>query len=424
MKTFAPRLHLFVLSLFNHVHALLFGYMARAGLIAFDVEPEEIAKELKRIGDEVRQMAKSALDEAGKSGKLSTSTKEEVDQLLAKQGEVVTRLADIEQKLAARPGAGAAAKAKTAGEEFTSSEAFKKWKEEGANVRSRLTVHMKAITSLPASAGDGIEPQRVPGVLQIPERRLTVRDLITPGNTTSNLVQYLRETGFTNAAAIVAESARKPESGMAYDLLQAPVVKLAHFVKASTEILDDFEQLQGYIDGRLRYGLKLVEEGQLLNGSGAGGNLNGIYTQATAYVAPIAIAGETKIDRLRLALLQAELAEFPSTGIVLHPSNWAEIELTKDDNGAYIFANPQSLAQPGLWGRPVVPTVAQGINTFLVGAFKLGAQVWDRRQANVSVATENEDDFVNNLVTMLAEERLALTVYRPEAFVKGSLTIA
>ena len=127
---------------------------------------------------------------------------------------------------------------------------------------------------------------------------------------------------------------------------------------------------------------------------------------------------------LRLALLQAELAEYPSTGIVLHPADWTAIELLKDDNGAYIFANPQSLAQPGLWGRPVVTTQAMTFDQFLVGAFRLGAQVFDRQQATITIATENEDDFLTNLVTILAEERLALAVYRPEAFVKGDMTPA
>ena len=152
-----------------------------------------------------------------------------------------------------------------------------------------------------------------------------------------------------------------------------------------------------------------------------GNNLNGINTQATAFVAPITIAGATNIDTLRLALLQSELALFPSTGIVLHPSNWAAIELTKETTGAYIFANPQSLAQPALWGRPVVTTQAMAVNNYLVGAFKLGAQIFDRLQSNVLVSSEHEDDFIRNMVSVLVEERLGLAVFRPSAFVKGVL---
>ena len=125
---------------------------------------------------------------------------------------------------------------------------------------------------------------------------------------------------------------------------------------------------------------------------------------------------------LRLALLQAELADYPATGIVLHPADWAAIELLKDSTGAYIFANPQSLAQPGLWGRPVVNTPAMTVDNFLVGAFQLGAQVFDREDANVVIATQNEDDFVKNMITIRGEERLAMALYRPEAFVKGDIT--
>ena len=74
--------------------------------------------------------------------------------------------------------------------------------------------------------------------------------------------------------------------------------------------------------------------------------------------------------------------------------------------------------------RPVVATQAMTVDTFLVGAFRMGAQVFDRMMASVAVATENEDDFVNNLITILIEERLALVVNRPEAFVKGDITPA
>ena len=174
------------------------------------------------------------------------------------------------------------------------------------------------------------------------------------------------------------------------------------------------------IDNRLRYGLAYKEEQQLLTGDGTGQNLLGIIPQATAFSAPFDPAGtETVIDSLRLALLQSELAEFASTGIVLNPTDWARIELLKDTTGRYIIGNPQGTLAPTLWGRPVVATQAISVDKFLCGAFQQGAQVFDRWQARVEVATENEDDFVKNMVTILAEERLALAVYRPEAFVYG-----
>jgi HK97 family phage major capsid protein len=204
-----------------------------------------------------------------------------------------------------------------------------------------------------------------------------------------------------------------------YALMQSAVVTIAHWIRASRQILDDFAALMSNIDGRLRYGLKLVEENQLLKGSGTGNNLNGIYTQATLYSAPITIPTPTKIDVIRLMILQAELALFPSTGIVLHPSDWAGIQLTKSTIGDYIFSNPQAIATPMLWGLPVVPTQAMTQGTGLTGAFKMGAQVFDREDANVVISTENQDDFIRNMITIRCEERLALAVYRPEAFIKN-----
>lgn len=390
-----------------------------------EVTAAEIKASLDKIGGEVKEIGEKALAEAKKAGDMSAKTKESVDEILVKQGELQARLTEVEQK-AARPGGAAGQQAKTAGQLMVESDAFKKYVEEG-NYKKGFNFATKAVVSITsdaASAGDLIEPMRIQGIVAAPNRRMTVRDLITPGTTGSNLIQYVRETGFQNMAATTAEGAAKPKSDITFDLIATPVVKIPTYVKASSEILADAKMLMSYIDQRLRYMLSYVEEAQLLKGSGSGNNLNGIYTQATAYSAPIVVTSPTRIDVLRLALLQAELAEYPATGIVLHPSDWAAIELQKDTTGAYIFANPQSLAQPALWGRPVVGTQAMTVDTFLVGAFKLGAQVFDREQANVMVATENEDDFIKNMVTILAEERLGLAVYRPEAFIKGDITPA
>lgn len=405
------------------LHAYLFIYMVRTGCILFEGDPEPIMKELKRIGDQVKEVGEKALKEAEKAGQVSEDTKKAADQLLVKQGELQARLQEVEQKLDKHTSGPASVEFKSIGGQVVESDELKEYVKEG-NFKKSITVQVKAVTSAANSVGAAVAPDRLAGIVTLPQQRLTVRDLLSPGRTSSNLVQYIKETGFVNNAGMVAEGTKKPESSITMTEAQSVVAKIAHFIKASSEIMSDFPALQSIIDTRLRYGLALIEEAQLLKGSGVGNNLNGIYTQASQYAAPIAINSPTRIDVLRLALLQAELAEYPSTGIVLNPADWTAIELQKDSTGAYIFANPQSTAQPGLWGRPVVTTKSMTVDEFLVGAFKMGAQIFDREQASVTIATQNEDDFVKNLVTILAEERLALADYRPEAFVKGDLTPA
>lgn len=242
------------------------------------------------------------------------------------------------------------------------------------------------------------------------------------GRTTSNSIEYVRETGFTNNAAPVSENPQnpKPESDITFELDTDPVATIAHWVRASRQVLSDAPMLASYIDGRLRYGLKLKEEMQLLKGSGVGLNLNGLYTQASIYANPgVVVQAETAIDRLRLALLQVTLAEYDADGIVLSPVDWAAIELTKDKNNNYVFATPTGLAVPGLWGRPVVASKSMDIGDFLTGSFQQGAEGWDREDVSVTVSTEDRDNLVKNMVTILCEERVGLSVFRPEAFVKG-----
>lgn len=387
---------------------------------------ETINASLKAVGDQLRSQAERSETEINAHVKLSEETKAKVDELLKKQGELQANLQHAEQALAKLEanGAGGDVQHQSYGRQFVESEQYKAFV---SQTRPRGRVDMTfnaAITTLTTdadgSAGALIAPTRLPGVVAPPDRRMTVRDLITPGTMDGDLLEYVKETGFTNNANTVAETARKPESTMKFDLITTGPKVIAHFVKASRQVLSDASQLASYIDGRLRYGLAFKEEQQLLNGDGTGQNLLGIIPQASAYVAPFDPPGtETGIDMIRLAMLQALLAEYPATGIVMNPTDWARIELLKDTTGRYIIGNPQGSIGATLWNRPVVETQAIDPDKFLVGAFKLGAQVFDRWQARVEVATENEDDFVKNLVTILAEERLALAVYRPEAFVYG-----
>jgi HK97 family phage major capsid protein len=393
---------------------------------------DEIVREVKTAfdakHDKVKEIAEKALAEAEKGLPLSTTAKELADEAINGMNEAKARLDEIEQKMARNVGDERGVN-RSAGQRFVDDEGVKSFLSSGNRGKVSVEMDAKAIisgltTDANGSAGDLVVPQRG-ALVDAVERRMTVRDLLTPGRTGTSSIQYPKETGYTNSAATHTETAgtAKPQSEIKFDIATANVTTIAHWVQATRQIMDDVPALQSYIDGRLRYGLAYAEELQLLNGDGTGTNLNGIYTQATASTANLAvITSPTKIDVLRVAMLQAALAELPATGIVLHPTDWMTIETTKDSAGNYIIGDPASMLQPRLWSLPVVATQAMTIDKFLVGAFRLGAQIFDRMDARVELSTEDDQNFRKNLVTILAEERLALAVYRPEAFVKGDFS--
>lgn len=397
-----------------------------------DHDVTEMATQIKadfdKKFDELKLVATDALGKAEKGEGLTEGAKQKADEAITAVNEAKARLDEIEQKLA-RSGGGDDIETKTLGERFTESDQVKKLIEDGSSFRGKASMEMKATltsatTNSDGSVGDAVQNTRLPGILPLAQRRMTVRDLLSQGRMDGNTLEYVKETGFTNNAGMVAEAAAKPQSDIKFDLVSTSAKVIAHYMKASRQIMDDVAQLRSTIDNRLLYGLAYKEESQLLNGDNTGQNLNGIIPQATAYAAPTTLADLNIIDVLRLAQLQAVLAEYPATGHVMHPTDWAGIETLKDTVGRYIIGNPQGTAQPTLWGLPVVATQAIAARKFLTGAFQLGAQVFDRWAARVEIATENEDDFIKNLVTILAEERLALAVYRPEAFIFGDFDSA
>ncbi len=389
----------------------------------YEAQVKEFNATLKGIGDQIKAQAEATEKQIKASGEMNAETRAKVDELLTKQGEVSARLHEAEQKLvnASRAPADRQEQQLSVGALVVGSEEMKGLSSSFRGSR-RVSVPRAAITTATGVALTAADRQ--PGIIAPPQRRLTIRDLVAPGTTEANSIEYVRESGFTNNAKPVAETLAKPYSDIKFELATANVRTIAHLFKASRQMLDDAQALQSYIDARARYGLLMAEEAQLLYGNGTGANLQGLMTVAQLYAAPtgVIVTGEQRIDRLRLALLQAELAEFPSDGIVLNPIDWAAIELTKDGEGRYIIGEPQDGTTPRLWNRPVVSTQAMTQDDFLVGAFKLGAQIFDRMEIEVLISTENADDFEKNMATIRAEERLAFAIYRGEAFVTGPLT--
>ena len=393
-----------------------------------EVELKNLAIDLKKATDEVKTFAEKAETEMKNLGTITQETKDKADKALTEMNTISERLTAVEQKMVRRGGPGENVEVKSLGDLVIENDAVKNLMET-KNGQARVSIELKDITSGNPTVGAGRSPSTSlvqadrQGMITPPMRQMVIRNLITPGTTSSNAIEYAVETDDPNVtgAAVVSEGQLKPQSNITFDLKSSPVRTIAHFMKASRQIMDDAPQLRSIIDGRLTYGLQFVEEGELLYGDGTGQHILGIVPQASAYAPAFAPANPTPIDQLRLASLQATLALYPASGYVLHPTDWGRIELTKDLQGRYIVGDPTGLLGKRLWNLPVVDTQAMQVGKFLTGAFQLGAQIFDRMSIEILISTENADDFVRNMITIRGEERLTLAVYRPAAFIYGTL---
>ncbi|MNO58439.1 Phage capsid family protein [compost metagenome] len=265
------------------------------------------------------------------------------------------------------------------------------------------------------------DPTIQPGIRQ----ELRIRDLLTTIPVSGQNYSYFRELLHTRGAAPVAEGALKPTSDVTFETVTDRVKKIAVWMPVTDEALDDVPQLLGYIQELLRYDLKLEEEAQILKGDGTGENLNGLMTQATTYDGTLTKAGDTAIDIVRRAIYQVrKQSKLSADGVTMTELDWMNIELQKDGENRYLFANLQGLVTPVLWGRPVITSDsmeegdADTGGEFLVANFARSSVLFDRMSFLFKMGLIN-DQFIKNERALLVEERLGLGVRRKEALVKG-----
>jgi len=308
---------------------------------------------------------------------------------------------------------------KTAGQIFVESQAYKNFLSNGQNTSDNVAIPAFPTKALLTSIGaDGglMRPNQIIGAGQPP---MNLRNLLAVSPTTNNAVEYIRETGFVNSSAVAPEGTLKPQSDITFESVTALVRTIAHWLPATRQVIADVPAMRNHIDMRLMYGLSVTEEAQILYGDGTGENIEGIMVNG-AVQTYTPLAEDTKIDTLRKAMTRTYLSGFPPTGIVLNPIDWQDIELSKGTDGHYIFMSVNNGAETRLFRVPVALSTSMVEGSFLTGAFGLGAQLFDREAANIRISEHHADYFARNMLAILCEERIALTIPRPEAFVKGT----
>jgi HK97 family phage major capsid protein len=318
---------------------------------------------------------------------------------------------------------------KSAGQQFVQSDEFKN--RSGFKTNHVELKHSPMITKdIDNGAGSAFAlttQYRNPTIFRDPNRQVLIRDLLTTLPITDSAVEVMRELAFTNSAAPQAgELVAKAKSDITYSQETYVVQTMAHYIIASRQILSDVPRLQSEIDGRLMYGLDLLSDDQLLLGDGTGNNLKGLLVDAAVpnLGASGAEAGTIWVDFIRSGVTALQLQNYSATAVVVSPTDWEILETSKGTDGHYIWATVPQGGEARMWRIPVVVSNAMPTGTFLMGDFAMGATIYDRQQKSVYTSDSHADLFVRNGVAILAEERLAFAIERPNAFVKGTLTPA
>ena len=345
------------------------------------------------------------------------------------------------------------------GEIFLASEGYRAWRDQShsgstPDRKIRCTANAPGMLQVLSSLGvkfDNYTPttesgltsiEKLPGVVTIGVRPLRVKDLIAPGATNNTDVRYIQENSFTNDATVVAETGTLPEQTFSLSEVDAYVADIGAFTKMTKDMMEDYLQVASYINMRLPYAVERTEEDQLLNGTGGSTGPNqstgitgilqtsGILTQALGSdnIPDAIYKAMTNVrwgSGIATAGVNTAQGGYEPDAIIMHPTDWQKLRLSKDNEGQYFAGGPFTGAYgngngyvqyESIWGKPVcvTPAIAQG--TALVGAFKIASQYFQRQGMEIESTNSDGTDFQTRLYTLRATIRLALAVYRPAGF--------
>lgn len=292
-------------------------------------------------------------------------------------------------------------------------------KESNINPKERFNVNAAEFkTAGPMTLPSSIQPALTDVDKRIVEgyrRPLLIADLFSSETISGNALTYFVESSTVEGGpAYTSEGYEKPMMSFGDPTAKTvALAKIASYMKESSELVEDAPWLADAINGRGMYQHELAVENYLVN---ALSGTSGIGTSSTLTADGIFEAMMTVLGS----------SGYAADAIVINPSDYQTLRLAKDANnqyygGGYFYApygNNGIVEQPPLWGLRTVVTSAVAQGTAYVGAFKMGGSVVRKNGVTVNIANMNEDDFIKNMITVLIEERLALAVRKPAAFVK------
>jgi HK97 family phage major capsid protein len=274
--------------------------------------------------------------------------------------------------------------------------------------------------------GEVIAADRVSGYKFDPTRSTHVRQLIPTGSTASDVVRFVKESGYSNGAAATSEGSTLTQSDFDMTASDANVQKIGTYFRISEEMLADTPQLTSYLSARAPEKLLEVEDTQILSGTGVAPQLSGIITDSADFAAggfANAIESANEFDVLTVAMNQLSLSNYQANYIMINPTDFHKILLLKDSNNNYLKDQWYQGLEPRINGVPVVLSTAITSDKYLIGNFSVGTQLWVRDNVSVEFFREDGTNIRDGFVTCRVMERVALTNYLPNAFVNGDFSV-
>ena len=387
-------------------------------------ELDAILKSLDAVG--------AKIDEIDADGKASVkAVKEEMKKLGEEQVKFSRELAALQQA-SADGAAESDNRVKSIGEKFTESANYKAFSANTRDVRgARHIVSTKndsptVSTVSPAISRNTIAaPYQLAGIWGAPEQQLIVENLIPHIPVSSSAVEYLKHTGFTNNAGVVAEGAAKAESTFEFDLATANVVTVAHWTKITEQLAADAPAVTAYINAKMMYGLQLKVDNQIISGTGTSTQLGGFLKSGnhTDYSSAVTVpTGANLMDFALLIKTKLDTLGYPPKVLLLNPEDWAGLALLKDAQKRYLLGGPAGVTTKSLWGLPVETSASVPSGKYIMADFALGSTIYDRQEVALEIDREG-DDFRKNLLTIRVERRLGLGVEDAAAIAGGDWSL-
>jgi HK97 family phage major capsid protein len=238
---------------------------------------------------------------------------------------------------------------------------------------------------------------------------------------TGSTFRYVKDPSTTGViATVVAEGAAKPQNVVTYTNVDTAYAKLAEYITLSHETITDYPQSLGVTVQRAMNDVISERNLQLVSGSGASGNLDGLVTAAGSTIAvPGSLpTGVTQldyfiqgVDTLRVASGVFAVADL----VLLHPSTWHSLLLLKDSLGRPLLNPEQGVAASfQIAGVPVkISTDVPAGTAVMLDTSRYGYVVV--RESMLVLDGYNASDFIENLRSWVIETRLTQIVTRPTA---------